>query len=61
MTKAVAIRKILGAWGVSNGDKLLAIKLVADGRHTPEKVVGVIEDIRDALGALETLRPDPHP
>jgi hypothetical protein len=51
------ILRITEAWGVSDADKLEAVRLLGQGAD-PHKVVTAIEEIANAQGFLQALRMD---
>ncbi|MFA5877944.1 MAG: hypothetical protein WC845_01095 [Candidatus Staskawiczbacteria bacterium] len=57
MTTESAIRKVIGAWGVDDKDRVEAIRLILNGSD-PDKIVSTVEEVSRGLGALEALKPD---
>jgi hypothetical protein len=55
MNTIEAVRRVINAWGVDDQTKIKAIRLVLS-ESDPDKVLGVIDEIENALGALESMR-----
>ena len=47
-----AIREVSGAWGVSDKDKCVAIRVILTGKAESIKVVEAVTEIANSLGAL---------
>lgn len=55
MNRIEAVHRIINSWGVDDATKINAIRLVLSGSD-PDKVVAFVEEIENALGALESMR-----
>ena len=50
-----AVSRVCRAWGVTDGDKIMAVRIIQTRRVKPYKVVAAVEKIAKALGALHNM------
>jgi hypothetical protein len=49
------MERVAAAWGVSDTDKMVGIRLILRGAD-PDRVVEAIQQVRDGLGAMQCIQ-----